>query len=81
MATMEDSLPDGRSTTLWVLRDNQRAIRFYEKLGYRPGGAQKDISIGGRGFCEVRFQKKIKSKAVDRAHFARAVSFALHIKP
>jgi len=27
--------------TLWVLKDNQRAIRFYEKLGFVPDGVEK----------------------------------------
>jgi ribosomal protein S18 acetylase RimI-like enzyme len=71
MAKMEDSFPDGQSTTLWVLRDNQRAIRFYEKVGYRPDGAQKEIQLGGRGFCEIRFQKSRPNKTVEPT---RAVS-------
>lgn len=57
MAKMESSLPDGQSTTLWVLRDNQRAIRFYEKMGYRPDGTQKEIQLGGKDFFEIRFRK------------------------
>jgi len=59
MATMEASLPDGQSTTLWVLRDNQRAIRFYEKMGYRPDGAQKEIQLGGKDLCAIRFRKSM----------------------
>ena len=57
MAGMEDSLPAAQSTTLWVLRENQRAIHFYERLGYRPDGAQKEIQLG-RSFCEIRFRKR-----------------------
>ena len=65
MAKMEASLPDGPSTTLWVLRDNQRAIRFYEKMGYWADGAQKEIQLGSKGFCEVRFRKSRPNKTVE----------------
>lgn len=30
---------------LWVLRDNQRARRFYEKHGWQPDGAEKERTI------------------------------------
>jgi len=57
MAMMEETLPDHQGATLWVLQDNQRAIRFYEKMGYRPDGAKKEIHLGGKGLCELRFRK------------------------
>ncbi len=28
---------------LWVLQGNARAIRFYEKCGFRPDGAEKEL--------------------------------------
>lgn len=31
---------------LWVLRGNSRAIRFYEKNGFRFDGTQRDILLG-----------------------------------
>lgn len=31
---------------LWVLRENSRAIRFYEKNGFRFDGTQRDILLG-----------------------------------
>ena len=64
MAKMEDSLSDAHSTTLWVLRDNQRAIRFYERIGYRSDGAEKEIRLGGNGFLEVRFRKSTPDNAL-----------------
>jgi ribosomal protein S18 acetylase RimI-like enzyme len=30
-----------QAITLWVLNDNQRALRFYEKLGFSPDGATR----------------------------------------
>lgn len=62
MAWMEDSWPEGQSTTLWVLRENQRAIRFYEKMGYRPDGTQKEIHLGGKSLSEIRFRKSVPDK-------------------
>ena len=31
---------------LWVLKDNPRAIRFYEKYGFRADGREKTVSLG-----------------------------------
>ena len=59
MTRMEESLPESGSTTLWVLQENRRAIRFYERMGYGPDGAQKEIQLGGTGLCEVRFRKSV----------------------
>ncbi len=57
MEKMEDSLPAAKSTTLWVLQDNHRAIQFYERMGYHPDDAQKKIQLGGKEFIELRFRK------------------------
>ena len=46
--------------TLWVLRDNQRAIEFYKKVGFRADGATKvDVRPDGVEFHEVRFRQRI----------------------
>lgn len=31
---------------LWVLKGNERAIRFYERYGFRADGAEADILLG-----------------------------------
>lgn len=31
---------------LWVLKDNLRAIRFYEKYGFRADGREKTLTLG-----------------------------------
>ncbi len=46
---------------LWVLKDNQRARRFYFKDGWRVDGAEKPISIGGRDLVEVRYRRPIQA--------------------
>ena len=42
---------------LWVLRDNARARRFYEKAGFVPSGDERTIEIGGAALEEVRYVK------------------------
>ncbi|WP_052573725.1 GNAT family N-acetyltransferase [Haloferula sp. BvORR071] len=68
MTRMEDSLPDRGSTTLWVLQDNQRAIRFYHRIGYRPDGTRKEIRLGDADLCEVRFRKSAPNKKIEPSH-------------
>ena len=40
---------------LWVLEDNLRARRFYEKLGFTPTGAFIDDEIGGKPLRETAY--------------------------
>jgi ribosomal protein S18 acetylase RimI-like enzyme len=43
--------------SLWVLRGNQRAIRFYEALGFWADGASKvETNRDGIAFDEVRYR-------------------------
>lgn len=44
---------------LWVLADNARARRFYERAGWRIDGGTKTIVIGGRELLEVRYRKAL----------------------
>lgn len=43
---------------LWVLKDNNRAISFYEKIGFAPDGLEKEIHIG-TALTEIRYQKNL----------------------
>ena len=45
--------------TLWVLRDNRRAIRFYEAAGFRVDGATQDLVRDGFTMHEVRFRQRL----------------------
>ena len=48
--------------TLWVLNDNQRAIRFYQKLGFAADGTQKEDTWKDRiKLRESRFRLSIMS--------------------
>jgi ribosomal protein S18 acetylase RimI-like enzyme len=47
-------------TTLWVLSENSRAIRFYRVAGFLPDwSSEKAISLGGKELKEVRFATAI----------------------
>ena len=47
-----------RFITLWVLRDNQRARRFYERAGFAPDGAT-NVLTGLGGVHEVRYHRRL----------------------
>ena len=46
---------DERRAFLWVLDENPRARRFYEREGWRPDGETKSEEIGGVTVLEVRY--------------------------
>ncbi|MBK8904773.1 MAG: GNAT family N-acetyltransferase [Anaerolineaceae bacterium] len=46
-----------RSVSLWVLRGNKRAIRFYEQFGFKPDGKTKVESRPGLELHELRYVK------------------------
>ena len=48
-----------RSITLWVLRDNQRARRFYKRAGFAADGATNVLSRLG-GVIEVRYRRALE---------------------
>jgi GNAT superfamily N-acetyltransferase len=45
--------------TLWVLRGNTRARRFYELAGFKPDGGEKVDVQGDVPFDEVRYRLRI----------------------
>ena len=46
--------------TVWVLAENTRAIRFYERAGFRQcRGSETSIDIGGERLLEVRYEVAI----------------------
>jgi len=49
-----------RSVTLWVIRDNARAIRFYEGCGFAiEAGSAKEFELGGAQIIELRLVARI----------------------
>lgn len=40
--------------TVWVLKDNRRALRFYEAAGFARDGQERPIEIGGASLPEIR---------------------------
>ncbi|WP_330242593.1 GNAT family N-acetyltransferase [Streptomyces sp. NBC_00525] len=47
------------ASALWVLRDNQRARRFYEQAGYRADGATQDDTCDGATLTELRYHRTL----------------------
>lgn len=41
-----ERLSDYPRIAVWVLKGNQRAIRFYEKCGFRFDGTEKPVNLG-----------------------------------
>ena len=48
-----------RSATLWVLRDNERARRFYERAEWSVDGVQKGDVVAGVPVTEVRYRRHL----------------------
>ncbi|MFD6279678.1 GNAT family N-acetyltransferase [Streptomyces sp. NPDC060209] len=49
--------------TLWVLKENVRARRFYERSGFRPDGAEETFEAGGAMVPEVRYVRALSPPA------------------
>lgn len=46
--------------TLWVLKDNERAIRFYKSCGFRRDSCpERTIERTGKSLAEVRMKKQL----------------------
>ena len=41
---------------LWVLAENTRARRFYERIGFRPDGATQEYPVAGVSLPELRYR-------------------------
>jgi L-amino acid N-acyltransferase YncA len=46
---------------VWVLKENERAIRFYSKMGFVSDGFQKSISIDDAALQELRMTTVLKA--------------------
>jgi GNAT superfamily N-acetyltransferase len=54
-------IEDYDEATLWVLDDNPRARRFYQRAGWAPDGAAKSEERWGVRAGEVRYRKSLSS--------------------
>jgi ribosomal protein S18 acetylase RimI-like enzyme len=53
-----------RSVTLWVIRDNARVIRFYERSGFAiESDSAKEFELGGAQITELRLVARIADAA------------------
>jgi len=44
---------------LWVLKDNARARRFYERAGFAPDGTEEPFEADGELVPEVRYVRRL----------------------
>lgn len=58
-----DLLKDYKQVAVWVLKGNERAIRFYQKCGFRIDG-RTDIKVLGTPITEIRMV--LKKSALDK---------------
>jgi ribosomal protein S18 acetylase RimI-like enzyme len=45
--------------TLWVLTDNVRGRRFYERASFAPDGGAKSIVVSGENLSEIRYHRAL----------------------
>ncbi|GAA2979911.1 GNAT family N-acetyltransferase [Streptomyces flavovirens] len=50
--------------TLWVLKENARARRFYERAGFRPDGTEESFEAGGAMIPELRYTRPLIPSAL-----------------
>lgn len=55
-----DGFPD---LSLWVLKENAPARRFYERAGFAPDGAEEPFQVGGVLVPEVRYVRPLSPPA------------------
>ncbi|MFF1274834.1 GNAT family N-acetyltransferase [Streptomyces marokkonensis] len=48
-----------RRMYLWVLKDNTRARRFYERAGFGADGAEEPFEVAGVAVPEVRYAREL----------------------
>ncbi len=61
MAAVEDHWQANgyRHAVLWVLAANDGARTFYERQGWAPDGAERDIDFGGTGLRALRLARQV----------------------
>jgi RimJ/RimL family protein N-acetyltransferase len=47
MTAALQGMPDLDKVVVWVLEENERAIRFYERFGFRFDGESQMLDLGG----------------------------------
>lgn len=47
------------AAVLWVLTDNPRARRFYERHGWAPTGIEGEFSLAGTTAAEIEYRKEL----------------------
>ncbi|MCS0600004.1 GNAT family N-acetyltransferase [Streptomyces sp. LP11] len=61
LAATLDHCSDHPRLLLWVLRENTRARRFYERAGFRADGTEETFEAGGAQVPEVRYVRESRA--------------------
>jgi ribosomal protein S18 acetylase RimI-like enzyme len=66
-AVVEGLAPDYPEMRLWVLEENHRARRFYERAGLAPDGARDFYTPpgGDTGLPEIRYSRRLAQRPAD----------------
>ena len=56
LALAQAALAGQQDVIVWVLEDNKRARRFYERLGFRVDGTTKTQTVGSAVLSEIRYR-------------------------
>jgi len=60
-ALREAAAREHSAVTLWVMKGNERAAIFYERLGFAPDGALRtNADLTGHPFDEMRYRKSLE---------------------
>lgn len=57
-----------RTLCLWVLAENHRARRFYERAGFAADGAEESFDVGGVQVPEVRYARRLSASEAATAN-------------
>jgi RimJ/RimL family protein N-acetyltransferase len=56
LSLAEAAIAGQRDVIVWVLEENKRARRFYERLGFRPDGTTRTQEVGEAVLAEIRYR-------------------------
>lgn len=59
-----DQLRGGERAVLWVLEENSRARRFYERGGWQPDGATRTEAVSGQPVPQLRYSILVGGSAL-----------------
>jgi ribosomal protein S18 acetylase RimI-like enzyme len=76
-SALADAAAKWKRMTLWVLKGNERAMRFYEALGFALDGKEKtDLKLTGAPLHELRYRKPTEEMSIRRGSVEDAAAIS-----